>query len=43
MVVWFARFAYTREGKMKLQNFEITEIWLLEMKFEMGLEILKSC
>lgn len=30
-----------REVKMKFQYFEIAEIWLLEMKFEMGLEIVK--
>jgi hypothetical protein len=37
----FALCRKVRDGKMKFQNFEIAEIWLLEMKFEMGHEILK--
>lgn len=37
----FASEWFYRDVRMKFQNFKITEIWLLEMKFEMSLEILK--
>jgi hypothetical protein len=37
----FVCIRWNRVGKMKFQNFEISEIWPLEMKFEIGLEILK--